>query len=539
MSIRAKVLFALGTLFLVEVLFVSLMAQGSILKGFVGIENQNVSRNISRLLNAIDDKVGELNVKLSDWARWDDTYAFIVDHNDAYLSSNLNVQAFQDLKIDVMVFFDASGNVVKGERVEKSTLSELALPVGLVDLVHEHGMVSGTMDGRSSWSGVISLPEGPFLFSMQPIVNSAGDAPPRGALLFGKFIDSEFVRQMADLTRLDVVLYRFDTAGLPADVVRSKALLADDAKNGLVIAPNENQIYGYGMIDDVFGKHSIVARIGMPRDIYKEGRQAIVLFLQLFLFGGGIIGLLVFFLLERLVLSRLARLSREVADIGHGKSEQGYVSVPGHDEIAVLAGEVNRTFAALRQSETRYRESEERFDRLADTAPLFLWLLDIDGRATYVNKRWVDFTGLEQSTLIGDGWLRCMHPEDMLRYQDAYDDACEKKMLFSGDYRFRRRDGEFRNVLVRSVPRFSEEKVFVGYFNSGIDAPDRQPMMGERKRVVSFSEKLKKTIVPRMKKTVAERIPDFEVGNQGLTKISIVDPVKKTRKKKTSIDSLS
>ncbi|MBD0321346.1 MAG: PAS domain-containing protein, partial [Gemmatimonadetes bacterium] len=39
------------------------------------------------------------------------------------------------------------------------------------------------------------------------------------------------------------------------------------------------------------------------------------------------------------------------------------------------------------------RESEARFRTLADAAPVLLWMSEPDGRCTFFNRTWLEFTG--------------------------------------------------------------------------------------------------------------------------------------------------
>ena len=58
---------------------------------------------------------------------------------------------------------------------------------------------------------------------------------------------------------------------------------------------------------------------------------------------------------------------------------------------------VNRQAALLRERELAeaVRESEERYRALADAMPQIVWTSRADGKATYYNRRWFEYTGLE------------------------------------------------------------------------------------------------------------------------------------------------
>jgi signal transduction histidine kinase len=62
------------------------------------------------------------------------------------------------------------------------------------------------------------------------------------------------------------------------------------------------------------------------------------------------------FLLEKQVLSRLSRLSKSINSIGTSGDISARVSMPGTDELSILAGTINGMLAALQQSEGELQE---------------------------------------------------------------------------------------------------------------------------------------------------------------------------------------
>ena len=70
--------------------------------------------------------------------------------------------------------------------------------------------------------------------------------------------------------------------------------------------------------------------------------------------------------------------------------------------------------ARKRKAEAVLRESEERFRVMADMTPSLIWMCDAQGKITYLNQRWLSFTGSErQAGDGGDTYFAHIHPDDV------------------------------------------------------------------------------------------------------------------------------
>lgn len=143
--------------------------------------------------------------------------------------------------------------------------------------------------------------------------------------------------------------------------------------------------------------------------------------------------------------------------------------------LFVIAGVGLWMASSLRQrkkAEAALRESEGRFRNLANTAPVMIVTSGADGRATFFNKTWLDFTGRTMKQELGYGWTENVHPEDRDYTLAMYSSSLLHRGLCNIEYRLRRADGEYRYVLCTGVPRFEPAGVFAGFIASGVDLTD-------------------------------------------------------------------
>jgi|HubBroStandDraft_1064217.scaffolds.fasta_scaffold00952_13 two-component system cell cycle sensor histidine kinase/response regulator CckA len=124
------------------------------------------------------------------------------------------------------------------------------------------------------------------------------------------------------------------------------------------------------------------------------------------------------------------------------------------------------------RAEEALKESERRFRGMADTAPVFIWISDAEGRCKFVNKGWLDFTGRTLEQELGSGWAEGFHPEDRERCLANFTRAIARRESFQAEYRIRRADGEYRWILDTGTPRFNSAGQFAGHIGSCLDVTE-------------------------------------------------------------------
>jgi PAS domain S-box-containing protein len=130
--------------------------------------------------------------------------------------------------------------------------------------------------------------------------------------------------------------------------------------------------------------------------------------------------------------------------------------------------------ARKRKAEAVLRESEKRFQVMADTTPSLIWMCDAQGRITYLNERRISFTGPDPNAGYGDTWAAYVHPEDVKNVLDTVAQALETRQPFSKEYRLRRSDGVYRWMFDLASPRVNGDGSFAGFIGSAIDVTDQK-----------------------------------------------------------------
>ncbi len=138
----------------------------------------------------------------------------------------------------------------------------------------------------------------------------------------------------------------------------------------------------------------------------------------------------------------------------------------------VGASVISRDISEQKRVADALRRSDQRFRLFANAAPMMIWASGADKLCTYFNQRWLDFTGRPLEAELGKGWVADVHPDDLATCLAAYNEAFDRREVFSLEYRLRRHDGEYRWVFHQGVPVFEPDNSFTGYIGSAIDVTD-------------------------------------------------------------------
>src|SRR5712692_7720523 len=155
--------------------------------------------------------------------------------------------------------------------------------------------------------------------------------------------------------------------------------------------------------------------------------------------------------ITRSIAQPLARLVEGSKALARGEF-QHQVSVTGKDELAHLGQVFNDTARRLRDLYATLQSSEDRLRLVIDTIPAHVWSTRPDGSVDFINRRWLETTGMAMEDALGWDWSSVVHPHDFARYVDEWHAALAAGEPTESEVRLRRPDGNYRWWLTRAVP---------------------------------------------------------------------------------------
>lgn len=115
------------------------------------------------------------------------------------------------------------------------------------------------------------------------------------------------------------------------------------------------------------------------------------------------------------------------------------------------------------------KESQLRFENIANSAPVMIWITDVNGLFIFVNKTWCEFTGRDIGEELGLNWIQDVHPDEMNGLMEIYKQAIENRNTFSYEFRFKRKDNVYRWLMINGIPRLNADSAFFGLIGTCTD----------------------------------------------------------------------
>jgi len=121
------------------------------------------------------------------------------------------------------------------------------------------------------------------------------------------------------------------------------------------------------------------------------------------------------------------------------------------------------------------QEQEKKFREAVETMPALAFVADPKGNRTFMNKGWLEYTGLSPEEASASGWEKTIHSDDLSRITERW--RASETTGEPLDYKARLRrgsDGFYRWFLIRAVPVRDKRGKIVKWYGVATDIEDRK-----------------------------------------------------------------
>jgi PAS domain S-box-containing protein len=135
---------------------------------------------------------------------------------------------------------------------------------------------------------------------------------------------------------------------------------------------------------------------------------------------------------------------------------------------------VARDITDRKRAEEALRESEKRFQTLANGISQLAWMAEADGFVFWYNQRWYEYTGRTLEEMKGWGWQSCHDPNVLPQVLKRWTSSIATGEPFEMEYPLLGASGRWRTFLTRVMPLKNENGQVVRWLGTNTDITDRK-----------------------------------------------------------------
>ncbi|MBI6872581.1 CHASE4 domain-containing protein [Clostridium aciditolerans] len=407
MSLRKKTIYIISFTFLCLILLLYVISTNIIGRGFSHLENEYIQNNVYEAMSVLKDDVVALNISVSDWSNWDDTYEFIEDKNYQYIRSNLGDSIFTQLDINSIIFINYSGNIVFSKGYDLENKKPFDIPDDFKKIVLSDNFFN-RLNSDHNVNGIIMTSQGPSLVAAKPILHSDGSGTSRGFVVMSKYLNYDEIKRISHTTGLSLDIKKIYNNSLPKDFSYAYSNLKK-GQEVFIKALDENKISGYSIIKDINNSPILLLKVTTPRPIYNQAVSSIKFFTFSLFVVAMILCLIIFIFLEKSVLSPLKSFSDIAKKISKSKDLSIRFPSSRQDELGYLMNISNAMLEALELFQRKLQKSEHKyrhlFESLVDGFVYCKVVYNEKNPVDYifmeVNSAFEEIIGIEKGNIIG------------------------------------------------------------------------------------------------------------------------------------------
>lgn len=380
-TIRKKTTFFLVVFAVCLLLAIFILAQTVLLNSFMKLENQQTLNELEAALIGLQNEIDRIDSIAGDWAPWDATHQYMRDFNPGYIRQNLSDASVANLNIDLFVLVNTAGKIVYSKGYDVVADHSVEIVPGFQQYLAEHPELVTHTSAQDTHAGLVEINRTELVLASHPIVNSAFGGDIRGSLIIGRYLDQARLSTLNQHGGLEIELQNIHTLTPGSDFADIYTSRLQD--NQAVVQPvGRKTVSGYALYDDIYGEPSFIFRISSPREIFLTGTRSLTFFMAAIVIISLLFGAIFLNSLDRSILRRIHSIASTVNLVRSTSDLSLRIRTWGHDELSLLARQLNEMFETLYASSQKLAENQSKLEHEARHDAL----TGFPNRAFFVNR---------------------------------------------------------------------------------------------------------------------------------------------------------
>ncbi|MEZ4671120.1 MAG: ATP-binding protein [Anaerolineae bacterium] len=362
MSLRNRFLGFSIAIIVIALVILYAASQMILLSGYESLEAHEITDDLIRSTNALNDRIRDLKTIAIGYAEWDDTRNYLLSRDPKYIDNNMFAGVYSDTGIDIAIFLNTDKEIVFNKGYDRQTGEEIPVPDALVKYLKPDSILLNHQDTQSAITGIVSLDLGSMIVVSLPVSNNQGTGPINGYMVWGRYVDRELIDQIAASTYFNITMVPYHATNADADILKARDLLGE-AEPYFIQPYDEHNVAGYTFVKDIYGQPALLVRLEQSRALYQQGKSSLNYFLSTLLVIAVVGSAMAIYIVNRVILKRVSSLSQAVSTVRATRDLNTPITVTGTDELGVLAEGLREVLDTLAESRRHLMESNVQLEQ--------------------------------------------------------------------------------------------------------------------------------------------------------------------------------
>lgn len=118
--------------------------------------------------------------------------------------------------------------------------------------------------------------------------------------------------------------------------------------------------------------------------------------------------------------------------------------------------------------------SDAKFKAYTQQSPIAIYTTNIQGDCIYANETWLNMTGMQLEEVLGKGWIKALHPDDLEHVTHNWNKSIKENGNWIYEYRFIDKKGKIIWVNGTAKKLYNKKNEHYGYLGTNINITERK-----------------------------------------------------------------